>query len=115
MVQRCGVIVVGLVSVTLWSLGLCKTKKPNSHLRNHTPGAALDRSLIANTFLLCELSCKIFLKPRLPVFKCDRLEESSWVTSPLGLKWHDQEEVGIAQEPTWHNQAEPACTDKAAT
>ena len=43
-------------------------------------------------------------KPRLPVFKWDRLEESSWVTAALGFKWGDQEQVGIAQGACLYRQ-----------
>lgn len=45
---------------------------------------------------------------RLSIFWC-RLEEGTWVTSALELKWGDQDQVGIAQYPTWYTQAEPAC------
>ena len=87
-----------------------KLASPKSHSRNSSWKKPDCKHFSSLWVVLQDLP-----KPRLPVFKCNRLEESSWVTSALGFKWRDQEQVGIAQGPTWHNQAEPACTDKAAT
>lgn len=107
--ERRGNSVTWWAIVILQSLEQCKQKNEKYHLPNHSPEEALGRRGIADTLHFCDRPI-----PNLSVFKWYWLD-GSWAASPLGCKWDAQEQVGTAQELTWHTWAEPACTAKAGT